>query len=76
MSSHDLSCDPVLVLQRQPGVEYYLDHAHNRFYVLTNFGSDGEYKVSTHGENLRIMETLGTQHFGEMVGGYWSFWSV
>ena len=46
MRSHDLSCDPELVRRREPGVEYYIDHAHNRFYILTNAGEDREYKVT------------------------------
>ena len=27
------------------GVHYYVDHAHERFYMLTNEGKDSEFKV-------------------------------
>ena len=36
---------PTLVRRREELVEYYMDHAHDRFYVLTNLGVDAEYKV-------------------------------
>ena len=45
MRSHDLSRDPELVRGRRPNVEYFMEHAHNRFYVLTNTGTTGEYQV-------------------------------
>lgn len=45
MRAHDLSHDPILVRKRQPRVEYYMDHAHGRFYILTNAGQEGEYEV-------------------------------
>lgn len=38
---------PTLVRPREELVEYYIDHAHACFYVLTNLGSDQEYKVMT-----------------------------
>ena len=34
---------PRLVRPLQSGVHYYIDHAHNRFYILTDFNS--EYEV-------------------------------
>eukprot|EP00731_Ephydatia_muelleri_P006973 Em0003g1221a len=36
---------PILVRQREELVEYYVDHAHDHFYVLTNLGLDCEYKL-------------------------------
>ena len=34
-----------LVRKRQPRMEYYVDHAHGQFYVLSNVGEDKEFKV-------------------------------
>ena len=53
VKSHDLvqkSCDlsqlPILLRPRQDYVEYYVEHAHDRFYVFTNLGQEMEYKVN------------------------------
>lgn len=34
-----------LVQKRQPRVEYYVDHAHGQFYMLSNDNGDKEFKV-------------------------------
>jgi protease II len=45
MESRDLSTDTKIVKPRLPGVEYFVEHAHDRFYILTNCGHNGEYQV-------------------------------
>lgn len=34
-----------LVRERQPRVEYYVDHAHGQFYILSNDSESKEFKV-------------------------------
>ena len=34
-----------LVRKRQPRIEYYIDHAHGQFYVLSNNSENKEFKV-------------------------------
>jgi oligopeptidase B len=37
---------PHLVRTREPGVEYYVEHAHGILYILTNAGSGGELELA------------------------------
>ena len=46
MKSHDLVRSLELVRQREPMIEYYIEHAHDKFYIFTNIGTDREYKAS------------------------------
>lgn len=45
MSVDKLGEKPRLVRPMQQGVWYYMEHAHNRFYVLSNINSNEEFKV-------------------------------
>ena len=46
LSSERLLDPPLLLRPREHKVEYYVDHAHDQFYVFTNWGPEREYKVS------------------------------
>ncbi len=47
LSSSDLTgAQPFLVRPREKKVEYYVDSAHDQFYIFTNAGPEKEYKVS------------------------------
>jgi hypothetical protein len=35
-----------LVRAREPGIEYYVEHCHDLFYILTNYPDGGNYQVS------------------------------
>lgn len=35
----------MLVKERRPTVEYYVDHAHGQFYIFTNDSENKEFKV-------------------------------
>ena len=45
MKSHDLVGNLELVRWREPMIEYYIEHAHDKFYIFTNIGTDREYKA-------------------------------
>ena len=45
MKSHDLVGNLELVRRREPMIEYYIEHAHDKFYIFTNIGTDREYKA-------------------------------
>ena len=41
----ELATPPLLVKPVKQGLYYFMEHAHDQFYILTNYGQDKEFKV-------------------------------
>ena len=45
LSAHDLNAAPVLVEERNHGVEYHVEHFGDEFFILTNAGGAVDFKI-------------------------------